>query len=44
MDFGLKPGGIIKGEKFLKVLREEIKVNSFEELKTPLKMKLFENY
>jgi NTE family protein len=38
MDFGLKPGGIIKGEKFLKVLREEIKVNTFEDLKIPLKI------
>ncbi len=38
IDFGLKPGGIIKGEKFLKVLREEIKVNSFEELKIPLRI------
>jgi NTE family protein len=38
IDFGLKPGGIIKGEKFLKVLRNEIKVESFEELKIPLKI------
>ncbi len=38
MDFGLKPGGIIKGEKFLKVLKEKIKVKSFEELKIPLKI------
>ncbi len=38
IDFGLKPGGIIKGEKFLKVLKEEIKVNTFEELKIPLKV------
>jgi NTE family protein len=38
MDFGLKPGGIIKGEKFLKVLREEIKVNTFKDLKIPLKI------
>lgn len=37
-DFGLKLGGIIKGEKFLKVLRDEIKSNSFEELKIPLKI------
>jgi NTE family protein len=38
IDPGLKPGGLIKGEKFLKVLRDEIKVNSFEELKIPLKI------
>lgn len=38
IDFGLKPGGIIKGEKFLKVLREEIKVESFKELKIPLRV------
>lgn len=38
IDFGLKPGGIIKGEKFLKVLRDEIKVNSFNELKIPLRV------
>ncbi|MCW8850325.1 MAG: patatin-like phospholipase family protein [Melioribacteraceae bacterium] len=38
IDFGLKPGGIIKGEKFLKVLKDEIKVNTFEELKIPLKV------
>lgn len=38
IDFGLKPGGIIKGEKFLKVLREEIKVNAFEKLKIPLRI------
>ena len=38
IDFGLKPGGIIKGEKFLKVLREEIKVDSFKELKIPLRI------
>ena len=38
IDFGLKPGGIIKGEKFLKVLKEEIKVSTFEELKIPLKV------
>jgi NTE family protein len=38
LDPGLKPGGLIKGEKFLKVLRNEIKVNSFEELQIPLKI------
>lgn len=38
IDFGLKPGGIIKGEKFLKVLKKEIKVSKFEELKIPLKV------
>lgn len=38
IDFGLQPGGIIKGEKFLKVLRQEIKVDSFEDLKIPLKI------
>lgn len=38
IDFGLKPGGIIKGEKFLAVLKEKIKANSFEELIIPLKV------
>ena len=38
IDVGFKPGGLIKGEKFLKVLREEIKASSFEELKIPLKV------
>ncbi len=38
IDVGFKPGGLIKGEKFLKILREEIKVNSFEDLKIPLKI------
>lgn len=38
VDFGLKPGGIIKGKKFLKLLRNEIQVNKFEELKIPLKV------
>ncbi len=38
IDVGFKPGGLIKGEKFLKVLREEINANSFEELKIPLKV------
>ena len=38
IDFGLKPGGIIKGEKFLKVLKKEIKVNTFEDLKIPLRV------
>jgi NTE family protein len=37
-DFGLKPGGIIKGEKFLKTLKEEIKVKTFEDLRIPLKI------
>lgn len=38
IDFGLKPGGIIKGEKFLKILKEKIKVSTFEELKIPLRI------
>ncbi|PID56314.1 MAG: patatin [Ignavibacteriae bacterium] len=37
-DFGLKHGGIIKGVKFQKVLRKEIKANTFKELKIPLKI------
>ena len=38
IDLGLKPGGLIKGEKFLNVLKKEIKVNNFEELQIPLKI------
>lgn len=38
IDFGLKPGGIIKGEKFLKVLRDKIKVETFKDLQIPLKI------
>jgi len=38
IDLGFKPGGLIKGKKFLKVLREKIKINSFEALKIPLKV------
>lgn len=38
IDFGLKPGGIIKGEKFLNLLKEKIRVSTFEKLKIPLKI------
>ncbi len=34
----LKPGGIIKGEKFINFLEQTIKVSTFEELKIPLKV------
>ncbi|MEE9430918.1 MAG: patatin-like phospholipase family protein [Melioribacteraceae bacterium] len=37
-DFGWKAGGLIKGKKFLKVLRDEIKVDNFEDLEIPLKV------
>jgi len=37
-DFGWKTGGLIKGKKFLNVLRNEIKVDNFEDLDIPLKV------
>lgn len=38
IDFGLKPGGLIKGEKFLKLLKEKIKVDNFVDLQIPLRV------
>ncbi|HEY5653017.1 MAG TPA: patatin-like phospholipase family protein [Pontiella sp.] len=35
--FSLKPKGLLKGEKFLSYLYEQMQVNTFEELKIPLK-------
>ncbi len=36
VDVEIKPGGILKGEKFLSYLSEEIGIEKFEELKIPL--------
>lgn len=38
MDFGLKQGGIIKGAKFRKLLKEYIDVDNFSQLKIPLRI------
>ncbi|MCB9219895.1 MAG: patatin-like phospholipase family protein [Ignavibacteriales bacterium] len=38
IDFGFRPGGLIKGVKFLNLLKDEIRVTNFEDLKIPLRV------
>ena len=38
IDPEIKPGGIIKGEKFVKFLQDQIKTDKFNELKIPMKV------
>jgi NTE family protein len=38
VDVEIKSGGFIKGEKFIKYFSEELNIESFEELKIPLKV------